>query len=125
MTKLHGVLRTAISHTQCTIEGYAGTDHHTVVGCTQVTVHCHASNATCYVLLCYWRIIDVALASRIHPYNEPTRIAGNLVYMRITYTRLVHRKKRHVSIALRLVETRVLECIEYKVIIIVELIICS
>ena len=32
VTKLYGVLRTAISHTQCTIEGYAGTDHHTVVG---------------------------------------------------------------------------------------------
>ena len=62
-------------------------------------VHCHASNATCYVLLCYWRIIDVALASRAHPCNEPTHIASNPVYrMRLIYTRLVYRKK-HVCVS--------------------------
>lgn len=62
-------------------------------------VHCHASNATCYVLLCYWRIIDVALASRAHPCNEPTHIASNPVYrMRLIYTRLVYCKK-HVCVA--------------------------
>lgn len=79
VTKLHGVLRAAISHTRRTIEGYAGTDRHSGGG-TQITVHCHASNATCYVLLCYWRIIDVALASCAHPCNEPRRISLVILY---------------------------------------------
>lgn len=97
VTKLHGVLRAAISHTRRTIEGYAGTDRHSGGG-TQITVHCHASNATCYVLLCYWRIIDVALASCAHPCNEPTHIARDPVYStRLTCTYLVRRKKRYLS----------------------------
>lgn len=33
---------------------------------------------TCYVLLCYWRIIDVALASVARSSNEPARIGGEL-----------------------------------------------